>query len=105
MIPNNTQRVGKIISAVYAGLSRVATTDASGDWTLTLPVVFLSTGANLFTYQGPLAGNTVTGTLVTATGNFNGRWVPGNFYPNTLGQLTVFPGGNTVLDLYYVFSL
>ena len=79
--------------------------DANGNWTLTLPVVFLSNGTNLFTYSGPLLGNTVTGTLVTSTGSFNGRWVPATFYPNSLGQLTVFPGGNTVLDLYYVITL
>jgi len=105
IIPNNSQRVGKIINAVYAGLSRSATTDANGDWTLTLPVVLLSDGSNLFSYVGPLNGDTVTGTLVTSTGSFNGLWIPGLFYPNSLGQLTVFPGGNTVLDLYYVQTL
>ena len=101
LIPNNTQRVGKIVSAVYAGLSRVATTDASGNWTLTIPVVFLTDGSYLFTYDGPNLGNTVTGTLVGNVVTFTANWIPGGFYPTGLGDITLFPGGNTSTDLYY----
>lgn len=100
-IPNNTSRPGQIISVVYAGLSRVGTTDSNGDWTIAVPVVFLTSGANFFNYSGPKLGDTFPDTQVSATGDSEEIWYPVLFYPNSLNEILFFPGGNSIQDLYY----
>jgi hypothetical protein len=101
-IPNNASRAGRIIDIVYGGLSRVASADNNGDWTITLPVVFLSDGSNLLDYVGPLAGDHVEGTQVSNAGNTIEIWRPFFFYPYSLDEIRIFPGGNSVQDLYYL---
>ena len=103
-IPNQTVgRPGFVVSAVYAGLQRIATTNASGDWTMTLPVVLLSTGTNLFTYAGPNNGDQIKGTRINVipAPDTEEVWVPSSTYPMALTELQIFPGGNSFIDLYY----
>ena len=101
-ITNNTAgRSGQIVQAVYAGLSRVTTTDTNGDWILTLPVVFLTNDTNLFNYVGPY-GDNISGTQTSVIfGDTQEIWFPSTFYPNNLNEISFFPGGNSVQDLYY----
>lgn len=100
-IPNNASRAGRIIDIVYGGLSRVATADQDGEWTITLPVVFLSDGSNLLDYVGPLAGDHIEGIQESNAGNTEEIWFPYYFYPYALSEIQIFPGGNSVQDLYY----
>ena len=103
-IPNMiVGRPGFVVSAVYAGLQRVASTDASGNWTITLPVVLLTTGANLFTYAGPRDGDQILGTQIAVPPNLDTEevWAANFFYPLSLAEMQIFPGGNSVHDLYY----
>jgi hypothetical protein len=104
-IPNKTiGRPGFIVTAVYAGLQRIGTSDASGNWTVTLPVVLITDGSNLFTYTGPKEGDQIRGTQINVapTANTEEVWTPSLFYPSFgLGNIQIFPGGNSVQDLYY----
>lgn len=103
VIPNNIASTpGFVVAAVYAGLQRVATTDASGNWTITLPVVFLTDGSNLFAYDGPKEGDQIKGTQINVVPpNTEEIWAPSTLFPFTLNQIQIFPGGNSVQDLYY----
>lgn len=102
-IPNNIGGTpGFVVAAVYAGLQRVATSDASGNWTLTLPVVFITDGTNLFSYDGPKEGDQIKGTQINVVPpNTEEIWAPSTLYPLTLSEIQIFPGGNSVQDLYY----
>lgn len=104
-IPNNIASTpGFVVAAVYAGLQRVATSDASGNWTLTLPVVLLTDGTNLFSYDGPKEGDQIRGTQINVTPapDTEEVWVPTILYPSFgLTSIQIFPGGNSVQDLYY----
>lgn len=102
----NDQSVGagQIISATYAGLQRVATTDATGAWTITLPVVFDGTGGTqVFSYTEPKSGDQIKGTRLefVPTPNTTQIWSPDTFWPLDLADIELFPGGISVLDLYY----
>ena len=79
----------------------MGTTDANGDWTITLPVVFLSNGNYLLDYYGPFPGDHIQGTQTSSTGDTEEIWNLGTFYPYDLDEIQIFPGGNSVLDLYY----
>ncbi len=101
-IPNNSTRSGKIIQIVYAGLSRVATTDASGNWSIQIPVVFLSNGTNFLSYSGPNVQSNFSATQVSSTSSALYIWGPvGSFYPTIFSEILLFPGGSTIQDLYY----
>lgn len=101
-IPLNTTRPGQIIQAVYAGLGRESTIGSGGQWTVELPVVLLNSGAQFFNYSGPNLGNTFSGTQTsTVFGDSDETWYPAAFYPNSLGEITLFPGGDSFQDLYY----
>ena len=103
-IPNQTVgRPGFVVSAVYAGLQRVAAANGSGDWTITLPVVLLTNGSNLFTYAGPRDGDQIRGTEIAIAPNPDTErvWAPSFFYPLSLAEMQIFPGGNSIQDLYY----
>lgn len=102
-IPNQTVgRPGFVVSAIYAGLQRVASTDVNGNWTMTLPVVLLTTGNNLFSYSFVLSDQ-IEGTRINVapTPNSEEVWAPLFYYPLSIFEMQIFPGGNGFTDLYY----
>lgn len=109
-ILNNTSRPGRIVHAVYAGLKRIVTSNGTnGNYSVSLPVVLRTNGTNFFNYSGPF-GSSISGQQVTiANGTINQIWVLGLMYPKTLTEIIqntgLHPGGNSIIDLYYVETL
>ncbi len=100
-IPLNHLRPGQILQVIYAGLAIVATTDGSGNFSIDLPAILLDNGTNFFTYAGPANNTNIVGTEVSTSGSAERVWTPSIMYPDPLGNILIFPGGNSVQDVYY----
>lgn len=103
-IPLNHTRPGKVLQVVYAGLERVATMGANGAYSVSLPVTLLTNGTSFFTYTGPRIVSVIKGAQQTATGNVDEVWQPGVFWPSSLGQMIIYPGGRVTTDVYYFLN-
>ncbi|HYC85235.1 MAG TPA: hypothetical protein VEB86_08440 [Chryseosolibacter sp.] len=99
-ILNNTGRPGKIVEAVYTGLKRTAISGPDGSYALTLPVILTTLGGNFFTYDGPV-GSAITGEQITTTGTIDQVWFLSFSYPDEFQEIRIFPGGNSIQDIYY----
>ncbi len=99
-ILNNTDRPGRIVEAVYAGLKRTTVSEADGSYTLTLPVILTADGQNFFDYSS-IGGSSISGSQITvANGTINQTWFISFLYPGFSVE-RILPGANTIQDIYY----
>lgn len=100
-IPLNHTRPGKILQVIYAGLERIAVVGSNGVYSVSVPSILRTNGTSFFTYGGPNLVSAISGIRQTTNGNFNYTWLPGQFWPQSLSQMTFYPGGKSFTDIYY----
>lgn len=102
IVPLNHNRPGRILQVVYAGLERVATAAANGSFSVQIPVVLRTNGAQFLTYVGPNTMSPISGTQqLTPTQSVDQLWYPVSFWPSSLANTRFFPGGSVISDVYF----
>jgi len=100
-IPLNHTRPGKILQVIYAGLERAAVIGNNGAFSVNIPVIMQASGTSFFSYGGPNLVSAISGVRQTTNGNSNYSWFPNRFWPQSLSQMTFYPGGKSFTDIYY----